>query len=158
VTADTQRFAGVVSADHILATVKDVRVSIAESISIREAEAAHAYEPLPEAEGGYEPLAEPEQEYGSDEVYDQMAEAEQPSESDQVFDHMAEPEAASQAETGDEGGTEDTLVSVEYPTEVVESGHNGDLQSEDHRIPDQQDEGRQANGEAKQRRGSSVLQ
>jgi osmoprotectant transport system ATP-binding protein len=158
VTADTQRFAGVVSADHILATVKDVRVSIAESISIREAEAAHAYEPLPEAEGGYEPLGEPEQEYGSDEVYDQMAEAEQPSESDQVFDHMAEPEAASRAETGDEGGTEDTLVSVEYPTEVVESGHNGDLQSEDHRIPDQQDEGRQANGEAKQRRGSSVLQ
>jgi osmoprotectant transport system ATP-binding protein len=40
VTADTHRYAGVVSADAILDKVRDVRVSIAESISIRDLEAA----------------------------------------------------------------------------------------------------------------------
>ena len=63
VTAETHRYAGVVSADDILSKVKDVRVSIAESISIREAEAAHAYEALAEPEQGYEPLGEPEEAY-----------------------------------------------------------------------------------------------
>jgi osmoprotectant transport system ATP-binding protein len=58
VTADTHRYAGVVSADTILDKVKDVRISIAESISVREAEAEEelAFE---EAEPGYEPLGEP---------------------------------------------------------------------------------------------------
>ena len=57
VTAETGRYAGVVSADDILAKVKDVRASIAESISIREAEAAHAYEPVAESEQEYETWA-----------------------------------------------------------------------------------------------------
>jgi osmoprotectant transport system ATP-binding protein len=54
VTADTHRYAGVVSADTILDKVKDVRVSIAESISIRDVEAAledvtlHQSEPVNE--------------------------------------------------------------------------------------------------------------
>jgi len=56
VTADTGRYAGVVSADTILDKVKDVRVSIAESISIREAEAAHAYELPDEPDAEYEPV------------------------------------------------------------------------------------------------------
>jgi osmoprotectant transport system ATP-binding protein len=59
VTADTQRYAGVVSADTILDKVKDVRASIAESISIREAEAAQ--------EPGDESLGEPAHSYDSDE-------------------------------------------------------------------------------------------
>jgi osmoprotectant transport system ATP-binding protein len=108
VTADTRRYAGVVSADTILAKVKDVRVSIAESIAIREAEAAQASvvreepvdgpEPLGDSEQGYESdqvydqLAEPEQEYESDQVYDQLAEPEQEYESDQMYDQLAEPE------------------------------------------------------------------
>ena len=149
VTADTRRYAGVVSADDIIAKVKDVRVSVAESISIREAEAAQTYEPLPEALGGYEPLGEPEEAYDSDEVYDQMAEAEPPSESDQVYDQMVEPEPVSQAETNEEDGTEDTLVSVDYPETEIESAPGGELPIEDHAIPDEQDEGRHANGEAR---------
>jgi len=58
VTADTHRYAGVVSADTILDKVRDVRVSIAESISIRQAEAEEALA-FEESEPGYEPLGEP---------------------------------------------------------------------------------------------------
>ena len=50
VTADTGRYAGVVSADAILDKVRDVRTSVAESISIREAEAAFEYEPAAESD------------------------------------------------------------------------------------------------------------
>ena len=60
VTADTHRYAGVVSADTILDTVKGLRVSIAESISIRDAEAAEKDISLHESEPGYEPLGEPD--------------------------------------------------------------------------------------------------
>jgi osmoprotectant transport system ATP-binding protein len=56
VTADTRRYAGVVSADTILDKVRDVRVSIAESISIREAEAAQEHGGLDEPGTEYEPL------------------------------------------------------------------------------------------------------
>ena len=73
VTGETGRYAGVVSADTILDKVKDLRISIADSISIREAEAAHEYELLEEPDdAGYEPLGEPEYEYESD---DESAEA-----------------------------------------------------------------------------------
>jgi osmoprotectant transport system ATP-binding protein len=176
VTADTRRFAGVVAADDILAKVKDVRVSIAESISIREAEAEQAHEPLPEPEGGYEPRGEPEEVYDSNEVYDQMSEPEHEHESEQVYDQDTEPEQVSQADPkesvtenpqGDvspppdvddqagEGG--DGFASREYPEEEIESAGGGELPIEDHRTNDQQDEGREANGEARHRRGSSVL-
>ena len=94
VTADTRRYAGVVSADTILAKVKDVRVSIAESIAIRGAEAARAHDVLAEPVDGTEPLGEPEQAYESTEVYDQLVEPEQVSESDRVYDQLAEPERA----------------------------------------------------------------
>jgi osmoprotectant transport system ATP-binding protein len=90
VTADTRRYAGVVSADTILAKVKDVRVSIAESIAIRQAEAAQADAVLAEPVDGAEPLGEPEQAYESTEVYDQLAEPEQGHESDPVYDQLAE--------------------------------------------------------------------
>ena len=92
VTADTRRYAGVVSADTILAKVKDVRVSIAESIAIRGAEAARAHDVLAEPVDGTEPLGEPEQAYESTEVYDQLVEPQQVYESDQVYDQLAEPE------------------------------------------------------------------
>jgi len=60
VTADTRRYAGVVSADAILDKVRDLRTSIVESISIREAETAYEYEPLAEADADYEELGEPD--------------------------------------------------------------------------------------------------
>jgi osmoprotectant transport system ATP-binding protein len=68
VTADTHRYAGVVSADTILDTVKGLRVSIAESISIRDAEAAEKDLPLDESEPGYEPLGEPDSYESHDEA------------------------------------------------------------------------------------------
>jgi osmoprotectant transport system ATP-binding protein len=58
VTADTHRYAGVVSADTILNKVKDVRVSIAESISLRDVEAT-LEDVLSESEPGDEPVASP---------------------------------------------------------------------------------------------------
>jgi osmoprotectant transport system ATP-binding protein len=173
VTADTQRYAGVASAEAILAKVKDVRVSIAASISIRDAEAAQAHEPLPEVEGGYEPVGEQEQPYDSDEVYNQMAEPEQAPESEQVYDQMAEPEQAPESEqvydqmaqpelarqadsneTGPEQSQDDAPVS---PDGVVEGADDTEPTIADHRIPREQDESREANGEARYRRGSSVF-
>jgi osmoprotectant transport system ATP-binding protein len=216
VTGETHRYAGVVNADDILDKVKDVRVSIAESISIREAEAAHAYEALaepedgyqpedgyepvgepgeayePEAgyepvgepgeayepEAGYEPVGEPEEAYEPEQVLDQPAESQQAYASDQVYDQLAEPEPVGDTDSGearlvDQQGdvsappewdaqrTQDipTFVSMDYPEDGdVESPRDGALPNEDHRIPDEEDEGRRANGEATHRRGSSVLQ
>lgn len=100
VTGDTHRYAGVVSADDILDKVRDVRVSIAESISIREAEAAHAYESLAAPEDGYEPVGEPEEAYESDDEplaapedgYEPVGEPEEEYESDEVHEPLAAPE------------------------------------------------------------------
>jgi osmoprotectant transport system ATP-binding protein len=83
VTADTSRYAGVVSAETILAKVKDVRVSIAESISVREAEATLVDETLDGPEPGYEPLGEPAHEpqderAEAEESQDQLAEGDEP--------------------------------------------------------------------------------
>jgi hypothetical protein len=92
VTGDTGRYAGVVSADTILDKVKDVRTSIADSISIREAEAAREYE-LPEEPDGaeYEPLGEPEYEYESD---DESAEAPEAQDEYEAEDQPAQYESA----------------------------------------------------------------
>ena len=200
VTGETHRYAGVVNADDILDKVRDVRVSIAESISIREAEAAHAYEALAEPEDGYEPgdgyepvgeaeeayqleqvldpLATPDQPYESGEVPDKPAESQQAYASDQVYDQLAEPEPVDDTDSGetrlvDQQGdvsappewdaqrTQDipSFVSMEYPEDGdVESPRDGALPTEDHRIPDEEDERRKAHGEATHRRGSSVLQ
>jgi osmoprotectant transport system ATP-binding protein len=92
VTAEARRYAGVVRADDILAKVKDVRGSIAESISIREAEAAQAYEPVPEAEEEYEPLGESELTDDTEQLHDQLAESELTDDTDQVYDQLAESE------------------------------------------------------------------
>jgi len=94
VRAETGRYAGVVRADTILAKVKDVRVSVAESIAIREAEAARAHELLAVPQDGPEPVGVPEEAYESTEVYDQLADQPQGYGSDQVSDQLAEPEQA----------------------------------------------------------------
>ncbi len=161
VTAETGRFAGVVSADDILAKVKDVRVSLAESIFIREAEAAQAHETLAQPEDGYEAAAEPEQAYDSDEVYDQMAEPDQAQESEQVYDQMADLGPVSEADPTEptEADPEDPQgAAPARPAGVIESDDTAELTIEDHRIPDEQDQSREANGNARSRRGSSVFQ
>jgi osmoprotectant transport system ATP-binding protein len=209
VTSDTHRYAGVVSADDILDKVRDVRVSIAESISIREAEAAYLYESLAEPEDGYEPVGETEEAYQSDEVHepvgepeegyesgevqeplaapeeayesgelpDQPAESQQAYASDQLYDQLAEPGPVSHTDSNETGfGDQQEDVSappeedaqrgegmpsfnsMDYPEggEVASALH-GELPISEHRISDEEDEGRKANGEAT-RRGSSVLQ
>jgi osmoprotectant transport system ATP-binding protein len=210
VTGDTHRYAGVVSADDILDKVRDVRVSIAESISIREAEAAYLYESLAEPEDGYEPVGEPEEGYESVEVQEPVGEPEEGYESDEVqeplaapeeayesgewhdrpaepqqayapdqpYDQLAEPEPVSHTDTsetwlGDQHGDvsappegdaqrgEDIpgFDSMDYPEDgEVGSAHDGELPISEQRISDDEDEGREANGEATHRRGSSVLQ
>jgi osmoprotectant transport system ATP-binding protein len=173
VTADTQRYAGVVGAEAILAKVKDVRVSVAESISIREAEAAQAYEPLLEVEDGYEPMGEPEPAYDSGEVYDQMAEPEQVPESAQVYDHMAEygeaPESAqvydqmAESELARPADSNDTVPEQSQddapasPDGEVEPADDTEPTIADHRIRDEQAESREDSSEARYRRGSSVF-
>jgi osmoprotectant transport system ATP-binding protein len=151
VTADTRRYAGVVSADTILAKVKDLRVSIAESISIREAEAAQASElaepeegpaPVRELEEAYEStevydqLAEPEQAYGSDQVYDQLAEPEQAYGSAQVYDQLAEPEQAHESDQ-DHVRQADPGQAFE-PTEVSDSLAEPEQAHESEQVHDQQ--------------------
>jgi osmoprotectant transport system ATP-binding protein len=192
VTAEGRRYAGVVSADDILGKVKDVRVSIAESISIREAEAAQAYGPIPDADAEPELPSEPEQGDDSDEPYDQTAELEQgddsgepydqtveleqPVDSDKLSDRPDEPESVRQTDTNEsglnypqedvsapshvddrDGKGVDSFASMNYPEGEIESAVDRELPMEAHRIADQQDEGREANGEARYRRGSSVL-
>jgi osmoprotectant transport system ATP-binding protein len=158
VTAETGRYAGVVSADDILAKVKDVRITLAESILIREAEAANAHEPLAEPDDAYEPAAEAEQTYDSDEVYDQMAEPDQAQGREQVYDQMADRGPVSEADPS-EIGSEDQHGDAPAPTAgVIEPDDTAELTIEDHRIPDEQDESREANGDAWYRRGSSVFQ
>jgi osmoprotectant transport system ATP-binding protein len=193
VTAETHRYAGVVSADDILSKVKDVRISIAESISIREAEAAHAYEALAEPEQAYEPLGEPDEGYASDQVYDQLAQPEQVYESDEVYEEPAEPDQANESDQvydqlagaepvshtdtkesgagdsqgdvaalpqadGQGGQGTDSFTGMDSLVGEIESAYDGELPAENHRIPDEQDEGRTADGEASNRWGSSVLQ
>jgi osmoprotectant transport system ATP-binding protein len=210
VTSDTHRYAGVVSAEDILDKVRDVRVSIAESISIREAEAAYLYESLAEPEDGYEPVGETEEAYQSGEVHepvgepeegyesgevheplaapeeayesgnlpDQSTESQQAYASDQLYDQLAEPEPVSHTDSnetglgnqqedvsappeGDAQRSEDlpSFDSMDYPEDgEVGSAHDGGFPIEEHRISDEEDEARIANGEATHRRGSSVLQ
>jgi osmoprotectant transport system ATP-binding protein len=122
VTADTRRYAGVVSADTILAKVKDVRVSIAESIAIREAEAARAHDELAEPVDDTEPLAEPEEAYESTKVYDQLVEPEQVYESDQVYDQLAEPEQVYESDQ--------VYDQLAEPEQVYESDQMYDRQAE----------------------------
>jgi osmoprotectant transport system ATP-binding protein len=120
VTADTRRYAGVVSADTIIAKVKDVRASIAESILIREAEAAQASEPA-EPEEGPAPAREPEEAYESTEVYDQLAEPEQANASDQVYDRPTEPEQTD--------GSDQVYDQLAEPEEGYESAQDDDRQA-----------------------------
>ena len=92
VTGDTGRYAGVLSADTILDKVKDVRTSIADSIAIREAEAAREYELLEEPDDAeYEPLGELEYEYESD---DESAEVPEAQDEYEAEDQPAQYESA----------------------------------------------------------------
>jgi osmoprotectant transport system ATP-binding protein len=118
VTADTGRYAGVVSADAILDKVTDVRTSVAESISIREAEAAFEYEPAAESDTEYEDVDEPDytaEAAGESEQAGRATDAEPPAQAESVQLDPAEAYAPpldeatlSEAETREAGA-----VSVE---------------------------------------------
>ena len=103
VTADTHRYAGVVSADTILDKVRDVRVSIAESISIRAAEAAQEEElAFDESEPVDESLGEPTDSHDPDDDAGQRHEPEEHGSGDlapaepfeSVYDWAEEPAGA----------------------------------------------------------------
>jgi len=115
VTGDTGRYAGVVSADTILDKVKDVRTSIADSISIREAEAAHEYELAEEPDDAeYEPLGEPEYEYDSDhesaegpEAQDEYEAEDQPAQSESAQYESTQHESTQYESAQEEGAEEE---------------------------------------------------
>jgi osmoprotectant transport system ATP-binding protein len=142
VTGDTGRYAGVVSADTILDKVKDVRTSIADSISIREAEAAHEYELAEEPDDAeYEPLGEPEYEYDSDhesaegpEAQDEYEAEDQPAqyESEQYEAEQYEHESA-QYESAQHESTQHESTqheSTQYESAQQESGQQESTQYE----------------------------
>ncbi len=176
VTADTQRYAGVVSSDAILDKVRDVRTSIAESISIREAETAHEYEPLAEADTEYSDVGEP------DYAAETEAEAEQTEqvESAQVdpveayappLDEAArsEVEAKEVSLEGAQAAGEpfpeaqsdqiaDDTISIEQPESSSEELAAEQPPPRDNQPTDDGHRGGQeANGGAQYRRGSGVL-
>jgi osmoprotectant transport system ATP-binding protein len=137
VTADTRRYAGVVSADTILAKVKEVRESIAEAIAIREAEAARAHEVLAEPAGAPEPLAELEQAYEPTEVYDQLAD-EQGYETDQVYDQLADHQAFESAEVYDQLADQQAVQSAEvYDQLADQQEHESDQVNDRQPEPEQ---------------------
>ena len=183
VTADTRRFAGVVSADTILAKVKDVRTSIAESISTRDAEAAREHEPQDEPQDAeYEPLGEPDYEH---ELTDEAGEAHEAPDEPTVeperkgvpTEVYAPPLDESESMNGvaaDETNTNDSKaasretphsevdengspLNMEHPESAIESAPDETLPIEDHQGADGQQEGREANGGARYRRGSGVV-
>jgi len=125
VTADTQRYAGVVSADTILDRVRDVRVSIAESISVRDAEAAQEYEPLGEPEHEYESVGQAEPEYepvgeadpedepvGEPELENEPAEESEHASSTAEADQQGVPAQAYEPKDVDSGSTSESVESV----------------------------------------------
>jgi hypothetical protein len=94
-------------------------------------------------------------------VYDQMAEPDQAQESERVYDQMADLGPVSEADPTEptEADPEDPQgAAPARPAGVIESDDTAELTIEDHRIPDEQDESREANGNARSRRGSSVFQ
>jgi len=195
VTADTRRYAGVVSAAAILDKVRDVRTSAVESISIREAETAFEYEPLAEADADYEELGEPE--YAAESTTEESAphdlteDESAPLESTQLESTQAEPAAAyappldeaalSEVEAEEAGFRDsepaidpppvdsppedesrqhpDDTISIEQPESISqESEPDQTASNEDQPTTDGHREGQEANGEARYRRGSGILQ
>jgi osmoprotectant transport system ATP-binding protein len=118
VTADTRRYAGVVSADAILDKVRDLRTSIVESISIREAETAYEYEPLAEADADYEELGEPD--YAAESA-DESAELES-AELESAQDESAQDESAQFESAQDE--------SAQFESAQLESAQDESAQHE----------------------------
>jgi hypothetical protein len=110
-------------------------------------------------------------------LHDELAEPEPAEDSDQSYHHQqTEPESASQTDIkesgaenppgdvsapfdqGGQGGEDgDSFASKDYPEGEIESEGDGELPIDDHGMNDQQDEGREAYGEAWRRLGSSVL-
>jgi len=176
VTADTQRYAGVVSADGILDKVRDVRTSIAESISIREAETAQEYEPLAETDTEYSDLGEPDyaaETEGEAEQTEQIESAQvDPVEAyapplDEAVRSEVEAKEVSLEGTQAAGEsspearfnqTADDTVSIEQPESgSEESAADQPPPSDNQPIDDGHRGGQDANGGAQYRRGSGVL-
>ena len=138
VTADTRRYAGVVSADAILDKVRDLRTSIVESISIREAETAYEYEPLAEPDADYEELGEPDYaaESADESAQDESAQLESaqdesaPLESAQ--DESAPLESAQDESAQDESAQDESaqLESAQDESAQLESAHDESAQHE----------------------------
>ena len=105
--------------------------------------------------------ARPERTHEWDQIYDQLAES-------GPLSHVDPNENSAGGLQGDvgprphvdaQGGNGiDSFAGLNYPEDESESAYDRELAIEDHVLPDAQDEGRKANGEATHRRGSSVLQ
>ena len=87
------------SADAILDKVRDVRTSVAESISIREAEAAFEYEPAAESDDGIRDVGEP----------DYAAEAASESEQTERATEYEQPAQTESAQVRPSGGVRSAL-------------------------------------------------
>ena len=185
VTADTGRYAGVVSADAILDKVRDVRTSVAESISIREAETALEHEPAAESDATYEDVGEPDyaaEAAGESEQAERAAESEQPEQDESVQLDPAEAyappldEAALSEVQAEEVSVQDAQAAVAPSADAESDQHADDAirieqaeSSSEESAPDQMPpseghptdeghrEGQEANGEARYRRGSGVV-
>ena len=127
VTADTRRYAGVVSADAILDKVRDLRTSIVESISIREAETAYEYEPLAEADADYEELGEPDYAAESADESAQLESAQDESaqlesaQDESAQDESAEFESAQDESAQDETAQDETAQHESAQTEPTDA-------------------------------------
>ena len=122
VTADTRRYAGVVSADAILDKVRDLRTSIVESISIREAETAYEYEPLAEPDADYEELGEPDYAAESADESAQLESAQDESaQLESAQDESAQDESAQDESAQDETAQDETAQHESAQTEPTDA-------------------------------------
>jgi osmoprotectant transport system ATP-binding protein len=177
VTADTHRYAGVVSADAILDKVRDVRASIAESISIRDLEAAEEDASLDQSEPSYEEVTGPADDDDPDDWENEVTQAIEPQnepmpaqqpaqdQSEPISDTSAdEPDADHvQADAQPQPETDvaengDTSIGIEHPESTT--GRVGDRTPvmQDHHRADEHREGWEAMGRALYGPSSGVLQ
>jgi osmoprotectant transport system ATP-binding protein len=177
VTADTHRYAGVVSADAILDKVRDVRASIAESISIRDLEAAEEDASLDQSEPSYEEVTGPADDDDPDDWENEVTQAIEPQnepmpaqqpaqdQSEPISDTSAdEPDADHvQADAQPQPETDvaengNTSIGIEHPESTT--GRVGDRTPvmQDHHRADEHREGWEAMGRALYGPSSGVLQ
>src|SRR4029453_5329768 len=126
VTADTHRYAGVVSADAILDKVRDERASIAESISIRDLEAAEEDASLDQSEPSYEEVTGPADDDDPDDWENEVTQAIEPKNEPMPAPQPAQDQSEPISDTSADEPVADHVQADAQPQPETDVAENGD--------------------------------